>query len=76
MCECQICIKVNKLKVLLLILRLYYILPKIFKVPNKNSTFYNKSVAILRTSDNVTYSFRSMIRLFQICSREKNNTRK
>lgn len=56
MCECQICIKVNKLKVLLLSLRLYYIFPKIFKIPNKNSTFYHKAVAILRTSD-VTIRF-------------------
>lgn len=55
MCECQICIKVNKLKVLLLILRLCYIFPKIFKNLNKNSTFYNKAVAILRTSDNITF---------------------
>lgn len=74
MCECQICIKVNKLEVLLLIWRLHYIFPKIFK--NKNFTFYYKAVAILRTSDNITYSFPYTIRLFQISSREKNKMRK
>lgn len=56
MCECQICIKVNKLKVLLLILHLYF--SRDFKIPSKNSTLYRKT-ATIRTSDSVTYnSFR------------------
>lgn len=74
MCECQICIKVNKLKVLLLILHLIF--PDTFKISNKNFTLHHKAVAIIRISDSMrtfhSFSYAKQIIFFIFIRWNKN----